>query len=121
MKYYGIQEDIRPFVQQCHCFVLPSWHEGMANTNLENAASGRPVITSRIYGCLEAVIDGKTGYLCESKNSDSLYKAMKKFIDLPYVEKKQMGIEGRKHMEKVFDKRKVVAETIDVINKSLKY
>lgn len=121
IKYHGIQVDIRPFILQSHCFVLPSWHEGMANVNLENAASGRPVITSRIHGCLEAVIDGKTGYLCESRNANSLYEAMKKFMELPYEQRKQMGIEGRKHMEKVFDKRKVVEETINMINRSLKY
>lgn len=47
LKYWGYQEDVRPFIAAAHCFVLPSWHEGMANTNLECAASGRPVITSR--------------------------------------------------------------------------
>ncbi len=55
LKYRGYQEDVRPFIAASHCFVLPSWHEGMANTNLECAASGRPVITSRIHGCMEAV------------------------------------------------------------------
>ena len=33
--YHGYQNDVRPFIEKCHCFVLPSWHEGMANTNLE--------------------------------------------------------------------------------------
>lgn len=115
LKYHGVQSDIRPYIKKCHCFVLPSWHEGMANTNLENAACGRPIITSRIHGCLEAVIEGQTGYLCESKDAESLYKTMKKFIDLPYEKKRQMGIEGRKHMESIFDKRKVVEETITVM------
>lgn len=52
----------------------------MANTNLECAASGRPVITTNIHGCLEAVEDGVTGYLVESKNSEALYCVMKKFV-----------------------------------------
>ncbi|HCR3879703.1 TPA: glycosyltransferase family 4 protein, partial [Enterococcus faecium] len=64
LKYHGYQSDIRPFVERAHCFVLPSWHEGMANTNLESAASGRPIITSDIPGCKEAVIESKSGYLC---------------------------------------------------------
>ena len=57
ITYYGYQKDVRPFIARCHCFVLPSWHEGMANTNLESASSGRPVITSNIPGCMEAVAD----------------------------------------------------------------
>lgn len=110
--YHGYQRDVRPFIANCHCFVLPSWHEGMANTNLECAASGRPVITSNIHGCLEAVEDGVTGFLCEKKNADDLYRAMKNFIELPSARCKAMGITGRKRMEKVFDKKKVVEETI---------
>jgi galacturonosyltransferase len=84
----------------------------MANTNLECAASGRPVITSNIHGCLEAVEDGVSGYLCEKKNADSLYQVMKKFTELSYEERKTMGLAGRKRMEDVFDKRKVVGETV---------
>ena len=113
LHYHGYQKDVRPFIEASHCFVLPSWHEGMANTNLECAASGRPVITSNIHGCLEAVEDGVTGYLCEKQNSESLYLAMKKFTELPYEKRKAMGLAGRKHMEDMFDKRKVVEATID--------
>ncbi len=35
----------------------------MANTLLECGAMGRPLITSRIHGCMEAVRDGDNGYL----------------------------------------------------------
>ena len=57
VKYHGYQYDVRPFISSCDCFVLPSYHEGMANTNLECASSGRPVITSNIPGCREAVLE----------------------------------------------------------------
>ena len=84
----------------------------MANTNLECAASSRPVITSNIHGCKEAVIDGVSGLLCQRKDSDSLYEAMRRFAGLDYEQRKQMGLAGRKHMEAVFDKQKVVKETM---------
>lgn len=112
LNYYGYQTDVTPFISAAHCFVLPSWHEGMANTNLESAASGRPVITSNIHGCLEAVEDGVSGYLVEKKNIADLYRAMKKFIGLSYEERKKMGLAGRKRMEKYFDKKIVVEKTI---------
>ena len=118
LHYQGYQNDVRPLIEKCHCFVLPSWHEGMANTNLECAASGRPVITSNIHGCLEAVIDEKTGYLAEKKSADDLYKIMKKFIQLSYKERKEMGLAGRRHMEAVFDKRIVVKDTINELLKN---
>lgn len=112
LNYHGFQDDVRPFIANCHCFVLPSWHEGMANTNLECAASGRPVITSYIHGCLEAVVEGKNGFLCEKQNARSLYEVMKKFAELPVEDWAEMGKFGREHMVEVFDKRKVVAKTI---------
>ncbi len=112
LHYHGYQKDVRSFIKNCHCFVLPSWHEGMANTNLESASMGRPVITSNIHGCLEAVIDRESGFLCEKQNPESLYTVMKKFTQLPYEKRKMMGISGRKHMEKVFDKKRVVEETM---------
>ena len=112
LKYHGFQQDVRPFITASDCFVLPSYHEGMANTNLESASSGRPVITSNIPGCKEAVIEDVSGYLCEPQNIESLYASMAKMIAIGSEGRALMGCEGRKHMEAVFDKKKVVAETI---------
>ena len=113
INFYGYQQDVKPFVKQSHCFVLPSWHEGMANTNLECGAMGRPIITSNIYGCLEAVVDGKTGYLVEKKNANDLCEKIKRFIELPYDEKVKMGQASHNHIAEVFDKKKVVKKTIE--------
>ena len=115
MHYHGIQSDVRPYIEQAHCFVLPSYHEGMANTNLECAACGRPIITSNIPGCKEAVINGVSGFLCESKDANSLYNAMLKICKMSNKEREEMGIAGRKHVESVFDKRKVVEDTIKTL------
>lgn len=112
LHYHGYQKDVRPYIASSHCFVLPSWHEGMANTNLECAAMGKPVITSNIHGCLEAVEDGTTGFLCERKNVDDLHRVMKRFSELSYEEKKQMGLSGRARMETLFDKRMIVQKTV---------
>ncbi|MGN1157618.1 MAG: glycosyltransferase family 4 protein [Agathobacter sp.] len=116
LRYHGVQSDVRPFIANCHCFVLPSWHEGMANTNLECAASGRPVITSNIHGCMEAVEDGVTGFLCEKQNVESLYQVMKGFCELSQEEKQGLGRRGRERMEMYFDKKLVVQNTIRALD-----
>ena len=112
LKFHGHQKDVRPFIEKAHCFVLPSYHEGMANTNLECAAMGRPVITSDIPGCREAVVEEVSGLLCQTQSADSLYDAMKRFLSLPYEARQRMGKAGRQHMENVFDKRNVVNQTL---------
>ena len=117
IKYHGYQSDVKPFIRQVHCFVLPSYHEGMANTLLESGAMGRPLITSNIHGCLEAVKDGETGYLCNIKDADDLYMKMKQFVGLPYEDKRKMGQLSHEHVARVFDKKKVVEETVKEIFK----
>lgn len=111
LKYHGYQKDVVPFIVACDCFVLPSYHEGMANTNLECASSGRPIITSNIPGCKEAVVDG-SGMLCEPRSVDSLYAAMRTMAAKPREEREQMGKVARRHMEDIFDKKQVIKETI---------
>lgn len=113
LHYHGYQKDVRPFIARAHCFVLPSWHEGMANTNLECAAMARPVITSRIHGCMEAVEEGGSGLLCQPKDPESLYQAMRQFLALDTAAREEMGRAGRRRMEARFDKKKVVAATLE--------
>ena len=44
-------------------------------------------------------------------------KVMKKFVKLSYETRKNMGLAGRKRMEKNFDKKQVVYETISKLYK----
>lgn len=113
IHYYGYQEDVKPMIRESHCFVLPSYHEGMANTLLEAGAMGRPLITSRIHGCMEAVEEGKNGWLVNVKDARELEQQMKKFVELPWEEKKKMGQASRKIMEEKFKKEIVVEKTME--------
>lgn len=112
VKYHGYQSDMKPLYAAAHCVVLPSYHEGMSNVLLEGAACGRPLITSNISGCKEAVRDGKNGFLCPVKDTDGLAATMKRFILLSPKEKAEMGAFSRKLTEENFDKEKVVKETV---------
>lgn len=114
--FHGFQEETRPYYVMADCVALPSWHEGMSNVLLEASAIGRPVITSDIPGCREAVEDGKTGYLCEVKNADMLFEKMKLMVDKSAEEIEEMGRCARKRMEELFDKKKVVEQTVAIIS-----
>ena len=102
IEYYGEQEDIRPYLLQCSVFVLPSYREGTPKTNLEAMATGRPVITTDAPGCRETVTDGENGYLIQPKNIDALCEKMEYFIGNPTIAH-NMGIDGRKKAETLFD------------------
>lgn len=115
IAFHGFQSDVTPFIKKANCIVHPSYHEGMSNTLLESCSMGRPIITSNIHGCLEAVEDGKNGFLCNVKDGEDLYCKIKQFIELPYEKRKEMGRYARKFVEMNFDKNDVVDKTIKEI------
>lgn len=114
--FLGPQSDVRPFIVAVECTVMPSYHEGMSNVNLESAANGRPVITTDVPGCRETVDDDLTGYLVKAKDAFSLVNGVERFLALPYEQKKLMGIEGRKKVEREFDREIVVRAYLNEIN-----
>lgn len=118
VRFYGFQENPKPYYAQTDCVVLPSYHEGMSNVLLEAAASGRAIITTDIPGCREAIDNGKSGMLCKVKSTESLYKAMKRFTELSREKRELLGKAGREKMEREFDKKKVVEETVKAITKA---
>lgn len=113
--WHGSVPDVRPYMREAWCTVHPSYHEGMANVLLESAAAGRPVITTDVPGCREAVEDGVTGLLCAARNASSLTAAVERFLGLPYDEKVQMGIAGREKMRREFDRDIVVRAYLDAL------
>ena len=115
VKHLGTTSDVRPYIGAVECTVMPSYHEGMSNVNLESAANGRPVITTDVPGCRETVEDGKTGFLVEARNAGSLALAMEHFIQMPYEKKVEMGEAARKKVAREFDREIVVNAYINEI------
>lgn len=115
VQHLGMTSDVRPYIGAVECTIMPSYHEGMSNVNLESSANGRPVITTDVPGCRETVDDDVTGYLVEAKSADSLIAAIEKFISLPYGDKVLMGQNGRKKVEREFDREIVVKAYLEEI------
>lgn len=107
--YHGMVDDIRSVYRESHCVILPSYHEGMANALLEAAATGRPVIASRIHGCEETFDEGISGFGCQVRDKDSLIQAIEKFLSLNHNEKEKMGIAARKKIVNEFDRKIIVS------------
>ncbi|MDX5476037.1 MAG: glycosyltransferase family 4 protein [Bacillaceae bacterium] len=120
IKYHGQQSDVHSFIKVSHCTILPSYHEGTANVLLETAATGRPILASKVSGCKETFDNDITGLGFEVRNVSSLIEAIIKFIKLPYKQKKQMGIKGREKMEEEYDRKLVIDAYLQEIEK-LKY
>lgn len=115
--YHGEQKDMIPFFEMANCIVHPSYYpEGMSNVLLEAAAHGRPIICTNRSGCREIVDDTKTGFIAQIKNADEIIKLAEKIIKMSNEDRKQMGLKGRKKIEKEFDRNIVVEKYMKVIS-----
>lgn len=118
INYIGFQKDITLWLEKCHCTILPSLGgEGVPNVLLESAAMGRACIASRIDGSKDVIDDNITGFLFEAGNLVDLIGKVKKFIELDYEDKKQMGINGRKKVERKFNRQIVIDAYLEEVKR----
>ncbi len=115
IEYHGFHRDVRKFIKESTCIVLPSYREAIPRTITEGMAMGKPVITTDVAGCREAVEENINGYLVQPKSSASLVEAMLKFISLNTEEIKKMGENGRSKVLSEFDDRKIADDIYSII------
>lgn len=108
IHYLGATDDVRHFLAEADCVVLPSYGEGISRVLLESASMGRPIIATDVEGCREVVKHGQNGLLCRPKDSQSLILAMESFLQLPPAERARMGMAGRKLVLEQFDEQLVI-------------
>lgn len=97
------------YLENAHVLIHPSYHEGLANVILEAEAIGRPVLTTDVPGCADAIVPNETGFVFEVRSAEALISACKKFTLISHLERQRMGIVARRFVEKKFD-RKIVIE-----------
>lgn len=112
--YSGATKDVRPYIDSCSIYVLPSYHEGMPRSVLEAMAMGRPILTTDVPGCRETVINGKNGWLVEKANVEQLSERMIWFIENQSMWQ-QMGKNSYDMACERFDVQKVNIEILKVM------
>lgn len=108
IDYLGEAQDVRAFIGNADCVVLPSYREGVPRTLMEASAMGRPIVATDVPGCREVVENGVTGLLCEVKNADSLTQQMEQMLLLDHAARAEMGVAGRAKVAREFDENVVV-------------
>jgi len=106
IEYLGPTDDVRPYLEKCSVYVLPSYHEGTPKSVLEAMATGRPIITTDAPGCRETVIDGLNGFLVPVKNVAILAEKMIWMIE-HQGESKKMALTSLRLCQEKFDVNKV--------------
>ncbi|MBC8434066.1 MAG: glycosyltransferase family 4 protein [Desulfobacterales bacterium] len=109
VHFTGYSENVAPYYSAMDAFVLPSYREGFPVTPLEASAMGLPVIASRIRGCIDAVVEGQTGFLVERGSSSELERAMRKLLKDRNAAKR-MGEAGREFVLQHFKPKPIWKE-----------
>lgn len=106
----GFQTNIPDFMNAFDLLVLPSLWEGFGYVLVEAMAAGRPVITTNTSSMPEIVRDGVDGLLVPPGEAQSLSQAIIRLLQNPQLAK-QMGENGKKHVEEQFTKKRMIDET----------
>ncbi len=119
IDYMGEKKDVRRFIAEADCIVLPSYREGTSNILLEAASMEKPVITTNTTGCKEIVEDGVTGLLCNVKDDADLAKKMETMLLFTAEQRINMGKKARQKIIKEYDKEIVIEAYLKAISKEV--
>ncbi len=80
VEYWGFSENMSYTFSKCSIVVLPSYREGFPKVLMEASACGRPIITTDVPGCRDAIIPNINGLLVKVKDHTELSIAVKKML-----------------------------------------
>src|SRR5690606_4105821 len=115
IEYLGTTDDVRKFIDDADCIVLPSYREGTPRTLLEAASSGKPIVATDVPGCNHVVENNYNGFLCKLKDAEDLAVKMYNMLLLKEEARELMGKNGRKKVEMQFDEKFVVDKYLESI------
>jgi len=107
--FLGLRDDILELTAMFDLVVFPSLTEGLPKVLLEAMAMKKPIVTTRVGGIPEVVLDGITGILVPLADSASLATAIKRLVKDKEL-REQMGIKGYKRVKNYFNCPRMIKE-----------
>lgn len=107
VEVLGYRSDIAQQYSAASIVCLPSYREGLPKSLVEAAACGRPVVTTDVPGCRDAIEQDITGLLVPVNNVEALAGALQRLIESPAL-RQSMGAAGRVLAEREFAIEKIV-------------
>lgn len=119
IDFLGAQDDVRPYIAQADCVVLPSYYnEGTPKCLLEAASMSKPIITTDWKGCRDTVDHGVNGLLCKPRDAHDLYLCLNKMVDMSELDIQKFKFSSREKA-KMFDEKIVFNKYLESIEANL--
>lgn len=113
VELLGQRSDMPDVLGQAHIVALPSYREGFPKVLIEAAACGRPVVTTDVPGCRDAIVAEETGLLVPARDAPALAAALRRLIEDAAL-RSTMGKAGRALAERRFGIEAVVQAHMQV-------
>lgn len=119
VDFLGMRTDVPECLAALHCFVLPSFNEGMGRALVEAMAAARPVVASRVGGIPAIVEDRRTGFLVPPGDPEALAAAVAELIAQPELARR-LGLAARERIDAAFSVPGMVRAVESVYDEALK-
>ena len=110
VTFVGFRSDIKDILSSLDILVLPSLLEGFPMIILEAMAMATPIVASDIPGIREQIIDGESGILVPTKDSNALASAITRILENKQAARR-IGLKAKKTVDEKFSIERMVAET----------
>ncbi|MDH3691985.1 MAG: glycosyltransferase [Gammaproteobacteria bacterium] len=104
---FGQRADVSTIIYAFDVFVSTSLSEGLSNALIEAAASGLPIVATRVGGNSEVVRHGVNGYLVKSADVDSIHECTSRLLSDSGA-RKHMGVRSRELVEEEFSMNRMM-------------
>jgi glycosyltransferase involved in cell wall biosynthesis len=109
VEFCGLQEDVVPFLHRMDIFLLPSYREGLPLVILEAMAVGLPVISTRIAGIPEQIIENENGFLVSPGDIAEMVDHCIHLVEHS-DDRERFAKQSRKIVEERFTEKRMVQE-----------
>lgn len=113
VEWWGHRENMIEVYEMAGIVCLPSYREGMPKCLLEAAAAGRPVVTTDVTGCREAILSGITGEMVPVRDANALADALGVLINDP-ARRARYGSAGRHLAIQRYGIESVIDQTLKI-------
>lgn len=117
VEWWGMRTDMPEVLASATVVCLPSYREGIPKSLLEACAVGRPIVTTDVPGCRDAVADGGCAVLVPPRDAGALATAIEELLaDRDAMVR--MSASATQHA-RAFAVEAVVESTIDIYRRLL--
>jgi len=113
IEHWGFKENISQEISKSLIIVLPSYREGFPKVLIEASSVGRPIITTDVPGCRDAIIENITGIKVPVKSIIPLADSIQTLAE-DKSKCIEMGKAGRRYAEKNFNINQVIEKHLDI-------